>query len=138
MAFAPGTAWRPAGSIGRSGGGGGNARGPAETGLALRIALLHRSPAWATSGKMRPGRGPSTIQGHPSFGTSPRSRPRSGYRASGSGSDVSVALGLVRHKRNPAVPHDLDFGKQILLFRPCQPHGHGALFHAGNALGFFQ
>ena len=31
-----------------------------------RIALLHRSPAWAASGRMKPGRGPSTLQGHPS------------------------------------------------------------------------
>src|SRR3954449_2230709 len=28
--------------------------------------LLHRSPAWAASGRVRPGRDPSTMQGHPS------------------------------------------------------------------------
>ena len=30
------------------------------------IALLQRSPAWAASGRVRPGRAPSTMQGHPS------------------------------------------------------------------------
>ncbi len=27
--------------------------------------MLHRSPAWEASGRVRPGRVPSTIQGHP-------------------------------------------------------------------------
>src|SRR4051794_38296836 len=30
------------------------------------FALLQRSPAWAASGRVRPGRVPSTMQGHPS------------------------------------------------------------------------
>ncbi len=29
-------------------------------------ALLHRSPAWVASDRVRPGRAPSTMQGHPS------------------------------------------------------------------------
>src|SRR3954447_2520602 len=51
--------------------------------------------------------------------------------------DISVAFGLVRHKRNPTIPHNLDIGENILLFRPCQPHGHSALFNARNAFGSF-
>src|SRR3954449_7442324 len=30
------------------------------------VALLQRSPAWAAWGRVRLGRGPSTMQGHPS------------------------------------------------------------------------
>src|SRR5215208_220788 len=30
------------------------------------VALLQRSPAWAASGRVRLGRGPSTMRGHPS------------------------------------------------------------------------
>src|SRR3954471_16467381 len=33
---------------------------------AVLDALLQRSPAWAASGRVRPGRVPSTMQGHPS------------------------------------------------------------------------
>jgi alpha-ketoglutarate-dependent taurine dioxygenase len=32
----------------------------------LDDALLHRSPAWAASGRVTPGRVPSTLQEHPS------------------------------------------------------------------------
>src|SRR4051795_11661081 len=35
-------------------------------GMPREATLLHRSPAWAASGRMKPGRGPSTMQGHPS------------------------------------------------------------------------
>ena len=42
-------------------------RTPAErAGLDLEDALLQRSPAWAASGRVRPGRVPSTVQGLPS------------------------------------------------------------------------
>src|SRR3982751_642029 len=34
-------------------------------GLLRQSTLLQRSPAWAASGRVRPGRVPSTMQGHP-------------------------------------------------------------------------
>ena len=35
-------------------------------GYLRRCALLHRSPGWEASGRVRPGRVPSTMPGHPS------------------------------------------------------------------------
>jgi hypothetical protein len=34
--------------------------------VCLEAALLHRSPGWEASGRVRPGRVPSTLPGHPS------------------------------------------------------------------------
>ena len=63
--------------------------------LAYCVAPLKRSGA----GRRRPGFAKLTL-------------PR-GLRC-----DVSVAFCLVCHKRNPTVPHNLDLGKHVLLFRP--------------------
>jgi hypothetical protein len=52
-------------------------------GEGTRATLLQRSPAWAASGRVRPGRAPSTVQGHPSCRS--RRRPIAAITSPGSG-----------------------------------------------------